>query len=536
MWSAQLLERGRFREICSIMASAADMGHGQPSLADLSRTIRGWNNPRPISVRLRSGFVAALREDLRRNITTLTRRCEDLDGSLSDSLLRHRAYVGSKVHRHFPLDVGPALVGGRSAIPTISDPLPRIRHAPVKEASQALFNSLPGGRATLVVGGVADSELLKLLEGQNAAWVTPGDGKARTTYSGSQRPAAESFSTWMAEHEESQRAALGTIVLSRAAGRADVNLLRHRLYGHQTVLVESGSAALTWLLAEWDGGVVRHANLFAFTEPGEVFHEPSTRTRMSSDAHWPRVTVVTISYNQCDYLEQCLNSVLDQAYPNLDYIVIDANSSDGSIDILRRYEARFTHLVIEPDEGQSDGLTKGFNLATGDILTWVNSDDMLAPLALKRAAMAFGKSGADLVAGTCSRVAGVDGELLYRHYSALPTEQRVPFDLSGPLNWCGAWEKGDYFFQPEVFFSRNIWERAGGYLKPHLYWAMDWDLWLRCALAGATVFRIPDVLGVSRVHEAQKTKSDEMYLWQVTNILREYDDLLACLERHSVMA
>jgi glycosyltransferase involved in cell wall biosynthesis len=251
---------------------------------------------------------------------------------------------------------------------------------------------------------------------------------------------------------------------------------------------------------------------------------------------WPRISVVTISYNQRQYLQQCLDSVLGQGYPNLEYIVIDANSTDGSVDILRRHESQFAHLVIEPDEGQSEGLNKGFNLATGDILTWVNSDDMLAPLVLKRAALAFAKSGADLVAGTCSRVADVDARPLFRHYSALPTDRPLAFDLSGPLDWCDGWEKGDYFFQPEVFFTRDIWERAGGYLKPHLYWAMDWDLWLRCALAGASVIRIPDVLGISREHEAQKTKSDEMYLWQVTNILREYDDLLARLEGDAVMA
>jgi glycosyltransferase involved in cell wall biosynthesis len=246
--------------------------------------------------------------------------------------------------------------------------------------------------------------------------------------------------------------------------------------------------------------------------------------------------VITVSYNQCEYLEQCLTSVLGQHYPNLEYIVIDGGSTDGSVDILRRYETQFTHLVIESDDGQGDALNKGFERATGQILTWVNSDDMLSPLSLKRAALAFAESGADLVAGTCSRIAGVNAQLLYRYYSALPTGQCVPFDLSGPLDWCNAWEKGDYFFQPEVFFSRDIWDRAGGYIKPHLYWAMDWDLWLRCALAGATVMRIPDVLGASREHPAQKTTSNMMYLWQITTILHDYDGLLARLERETVMA
>jgi GT2 family glycosyltransferase len=475
-----------------------------------------------------------LREDVRRNLTALIPRCEALERSLPDRMLGHRGYIASKLHRNFPLEFSQDITAAGSAIAALSDPTSRIRHSPVPETGQPLPESLAHPRSMLAVGGVADVGLQQLLALRHTVHVTPGDGDARITVSGRQRPAVESFSSWMAAHDETERATLGTIVLGRAAGRADVDLLRNRLHGHQRVLVEAGSAALTWLLSQWDGRVVRHGNVFAFAEPGDAFREPSARASISSEIDWPRISVVTISYNQRDYLEQCLDSVLNQRYPNLEYIVIDANSTDGSIDILRRHEAQFKHLVIEPDEGQSDGLNKGFRLATGDILTWVNSDDMLAPLALKRAALAFAKSGADLVAGTCSRVAGADARLLFRHHSALPTERRLSFDLSGPLNWCDGWEKGDYFFQPEVFFTRDIWERAGGYLKPHLYWAMDWDLWLRCALAGATVIRIPDVLGVSREHEAQKTKSDEMYLWQVTNILREYDDLLARLEGDAV--
>jgi hypothetical protein len=149
---------------------------------------------------------------------------------------------------------------------------------------------------------------------------------------------------------------------------------------------------------------------------------------------------------------------------------------------------------------------------------------------LKRAAMAIHATGADLVAGTCERIGGDDDHVLYKHHAALPTSRPEPFTLHGPLDWCMAWEKGDYFFQPEVFFTRSIWERAGGYLKPHLFWAMDWDLWLRCALAGATIVRIPDILGVSREHAAQKTTSEEMYLWQIVGILHEYDDMLAAVQ------
>jgi glycosyltransferase involved in cell wall biosynthesis len=287
------------------------------------------------------------------------------------------------------------------------------------------------------------------------------------------------------------------------------------------------------MFALWGGVVTRWGDIFVFSEPASHFREPSGRFRLAHDSEWPRISVVTVSFNQREYLEACLLSVLDQRYPNLEYIVVDGGSSDGSAELLREYQERhncFAYLIIEPDDGQSDALNKGFRLATGEILTWVNSDDLLAPLSLKRAAMTVHATGADLVAGTCRRIRGPDGHVLYRHHSSLPALRLVPFDLDKILDWCDSWEKADWFFQPEVFFTRDIWQRAGAYLKPYLYWAMDWDFWLRCALAGANIVRIPDVLGASREHAAQKTTSDEIYLWQIVGILREYDEMLAAVE------
>lgn len=518
------------------MTASAAPGAKRQGSACIACAMRGWNSPRPVSIRLGTADLAGLIENVRRNVAALILRCEQLDRSLSQDMLSHGSYVASKIHQDYPLELGPDVASRGSGIPTLVHPEPRIRLSPVAESGTPLATTLARERLMVVVGGLRDPALHQLSTERETTFVTPGNGEPRTAPSGKQRPAVDSFSTWMANHDEVERASVGTFVLGRAAGRVDVELLRHRLYGHQRVLIEAGAAALTWLLAQWDGNVARRGNVFVFSEPGGLFREPSMRERLSPVADWPRVSVVTISYNQRDFLEQCIQSVLGQAYPNLEYIVIDANSTDGSIDMLRRHEEEFAHLIIEPDNGQSEGLNKGFSLATGDILTWVNSDDMLAPLALKRAVLALANSSADLVAGTCSRVADVDARLLYRHHSALPSGLRVPFELSGPIDWFGGWEKGDYFFQPEVFFTRDIWDRAGGYLKPHLYWAMDWDLWLRCALAGATIIRTPDVLGISREHAAQKTKSDEMYLWQVTNILREYNDLFVCLERDAVTA
>lgn len=390
-------------------------------------------------------------------------------------------------------------------------------------------------KRVLCVGEVTEPSLREALLGvsKKVNTVTPGEGTTTVTPSGRTRPAADSFSAWLAVQEEADRANVTAVVLTRQAGRDDVELLRHRIYPHQRILVEAGSPALTWILAGWSGVFARWGGTFVFSEPGDHFCEPSDRRRLAPQRDWPRISVVTTSYNQRDYLEQCLLSVLDQRYPHLEYIVVDAGSTDGSVELLRWYQERyncFAKLILEPDNGQSDGLNKGFGFATGEILTWVNSDDMLAPLSLKRAAMALCATGADLVTGTCRRIRGRKAQLRYKHHCALPALHAQRFYLEGPLNWCDAWEKADYFYQPEVFFTRSIWERAGGYLKSHLYWAMDWDLWLRCALAGAKIVRIPDILASSREHAAQKTTSGRMYLWQIVGILREFDHLLATLE------
>ena len=244
---------------------------------------------------------------------------------------------------------------------------------------------------------------------------------------------------------------------------------------------------------------------------------------------WPRVSVITVSYNQADYIEACLQSILDQGYPALEYIVVDGNSDDGTIEILERYRGRLSKLIIEPDGGQSEALNKGFRLATGDIMTWICSDDVLAKNALFHIAKAFSDNPVDIVAGGCRVINGA-GELSFLHHSAVELNRVQRLSSGDVSNFLGNWQASDFFFQPEVFFSRRIWEASGAFLREHLYYAMDYDLFLRMAMAGAEIVHIPRTIGVSRQHDQQKTQHGTMaYLPQIHGILSDYKAIVeAC--------
>jgi glycosyltransferase involved in cell wall biosynthesis len=244
---------------------------------------------------------------------------------------------------------------------------------------------------------------------------------------------------------------------------------------------------------------------------------PALPATLPDGRPWPRISIVTPSLNQGRFIEETILSVLHQDYPSVEYIVMDGGSTDETAAILARYQGRLAFAASEKDKGQSEAINKGFARATGEIMTWLNADDILAPGALAAVALAFATSGADMVAGIC--VIHDEGRILHRHLTAA-SDGSLP--LAELLDLEGGWLEGEFFYQPEVFFSRSLWERAGAKVEENLYYSMDYELWLRFAEAGGVLHGIGRPLALFRVHPGQKTHAPARFQAELRQVRDAY--------------
>ena len=209
---------------------------------------------------------------------------------------------------------------------------------------------------------------------------------------------------------------------------------------------------------------------------------------------YPGITLVTPSFNQGEYLEETIRSVTNQDYPNIEYFVVDGGSTDGSVDIIRKYSSDITWWVSEKDRGQTDALIKGFSRATGDLLGWINSDDVLEPGALDAISLAYNSNPGSLVAGNVMLFSDSSGP------KRLLRPQNLNFE-----DMVKIWTRKAFFSQPGVFFPRRAYVEAGG-LDVNLSYCMDYDLIIRLSRICPVIY-LDQVLARARQHPASKTCS-----------------------------
>ncbi len=205
----------------------------------------------------------------------------------------------------------------------------------------------------------------------------------------------------------------------------------------------------------------------------------------------PRISVVVPSFNQASYLRQTLESVIAQRYPALDLIVVDGGSTDGSLEILREYQQHFSWWVHEPDAGQTDALIKGFSHAQGDILCWLNSDDLFEPWTLAEVGRWFEEH---------PEAGAVFGDAVWidERGQVLRAQREIPFNR---FIWLHTF---NYIPGMSMFWSKQVHDAAGG-LNPRFNLGMDGDLWIRIADL-AKIHHVRRVWSRSRFHAAQKTQ------------------------------
>ncbi len=219
---------------------------------------------------------------------------------------------------------------------------------------------------------------------------------------------------------------------------------------------------------------------------------------MTGSKKFPLVSIVTPTRNQARFLEKTMKSVLGQDYPAIEYLVIDGDSTDGSQEIIKRYIHKLTYYRSEPDRGQTDAINKGFSHAKGDILAWLNSDDVYLPQAISHAVTFLtDHPEAGMVYGDANFI-NEDGSVVGR-FPACQTDYRRL--------------RRGYVHIPQqaAFFRASIWKQVGP-LDPDFYFAMDYDLWVRIARIAPIVY-FPEVWACFRLHQDAKTINADERCW-----------------------
>ncbi|MDX2212480.1 MAG: glycosyltransferase family 2 protein [Oculatellaceae cyanobacterium bins.114] len=246
---------------------------------------------------------------------------------------------------------------------------------------------------------------------------------------------------------------------------------------------------------------------FPWTEHSNVLDD-----RALNRFNYPCISIVTPSYNQGQFIEETIRSVLLQGYPNLEYIIIDGGSTDNTIEIIRKYEPWITHWVSERDRGQAHAINKGLARSTGDILAYLNSDDYYLPNALFSVAAHFKQNPqTDLLHGRC-RYIDVLGNKIGEQFGNIHRFSEI-------IDLWNVWWAQRQFVQPEVFWTKRITEQIG-YFREDLNYVMDYDYWCRILKAGGAVNQLDSEMACFRFTSQQKSNQREQVAQELLEVVR----------------
>ena len=229
-----------------------------------------------------------------------------------------------------------------------------------------------------------------------------------------------------------------------------------------------------------------------YVEIQKWLNSKSFEKKTEDNKNLPKITVITPSYNQGQFLEETILSVLNQGYPNLEYFVFDGGSNDASVEVIRKYEDKIDYWESVKDKGQSDAINKGFRKATGDIICWLNSDDLFMPNVLLQIGQLFLNKDIEFVFG----------KSYYLFEESKRMMKNNTTDLSNDFKITDC----DFIVQPSTFWRKELLDKVG-LLDENLHYSFDWYFFIKMIEASKQITKSDEFYSIYRIHGDHKSSS-----------------------------